>query len=450
MFKRKKKVNDVIEQLEAQNALLRDNYTQLQTVYKNVMATVDTAYTWNNIKYYDKALALSHSLYNYGEDFGCGYYRKCITYRAKATRSSGIEVNTNTGKQRELAFAKEFIKINGLNAQQLNRITIGAELEGKVLILLKPNTQPWTWNGNKEIGMVETLYIPYAEKHYNLICDNNGAIVSVDLGGGTVIPAERFVYYRVDQPCNDPNKTNIPCQAVFSECRGMEESCHNNRKQNNIFSDPLYVALCQDINAAEVTSKSLSSIAPKGKLDLNEVRLMSIAGSDVKAIVPPDRADIGEEQERLLRGISIKTGIPLPVLNAADVNNKNISEFMSETEGKEFEDERNLLGSAMTDIVSKAMALLNGSYTPYDTKEITCTIGKIGNDDWNRAANFWLPACVEGKISTTTLHENIPGIDPELEAKRLEKETKKAKEVMTESQKNLLNTLNVEDNHEHE
>jgi hypothetical protein len=405
------------------------------------IGTNENDFNWHRHLDYASQTALIHSLYMLHEYHG-GFMGTIIDKRAAFVAGGGIEIKgLGENNERDIAFAKEFLKYNQLNKAGFIKMQADIDKEGKCLFrLVVDHDYEWSWDDNgtrrQEKKMVAIQYFSWAKYQYVItpdpICKRKAiAATIIDANRQPLIinkPGE-IVYRKYRGMPNDINSAISIFARAIPHVIAMEKCYTDLRYNDHLFAAPITVTECDTAEALENTIEALEKISepiPGGQGDsgVNAKSGGSFAiQGHMKYLTPEEQKNLESEIDKHRIQIAAIIGLPVHFLgDSSQVKNKNVSENLMENTNTDIYGDRETTTEIMTEAVQKAMILLSGERTPYNHNEIELNVGGITAADYNRLVAFWLPAIEAGKVSLQTFIEQIPGIDPDEELLRLENE----------------------------
>lgn len=402
------------------------------------------AYRYNDFLSDQEAIPAIHSMYDGEREWGITI-GNIIDLRAAFVAGGGIEIDeVIPDSEREKAFADEFLKYNGIDKAGFVKLNIHFEKEGKGLMrLVLINDHEWTWTDSQdeekpEQGMVQIQYFSFHEFNYevfaNKIDREKAETVKMTIDDKPEILEEpKFVYRRTRGKPDDINHAVPVVWRCLHYIIAMEKSAVDMRKQNHLDGFPRPVVICETEEAAASAQERFDKMG----VNLKQEKILFVSG-DMKYLQPAANENIEKENTESRNQISFTTGIPKQFLgDPRDIQGKSVSEY-SLDQLNSISIDRGTMASFITEMLEKAMAMVNGERTAYNPKSVKAHISQITQADWAKLKDFFLPSRESGFISQETFLEKIPELDVGQEIQRLEEEEKIKKEENEQNQKALL------------
>ena len=403
---------------EGQRDILNTNITNA-----NVLTdTVDK----NNYQTYTKKVDGAYKMYNATTDYGAEICKGIVESRVAFIAGEGLSVNSTNKKK--LDFIDRFLTKNKLHGTRLmDVITIG-ELEGKNLIILgtkdkndekiiTARTFSWYWNNyTVEVDPMdrdEVKSIKYKEKKKDM--------------KEKTINIKRSTFVKIGGIEKDINHTNSKLHSVLTEIENFSRAKYDLRKNTHVFGR--YIPYWKTLTTQE--AKSIKNDLQENSWEVGT----GYAGMADFSIVEPSGAAAEAILKDMLTGlkcISITMGIPIHFLAYPELmSNRATAESLHEVVIAGTRKERLIWEEAFHDLIEKACimavdeavednAILKGDF---QVKLPVISISLL-----KQIIEIWYPLLSDNIISMFTFLNMLPGIDPEKEAKLVDKEIEKKME----------------------
>lgn len=422
-----------IQELRSHNESLESsvrNYRDVQAaLVKDILTLreVISKYKGNDYQDYDRAVDEISKKYNGTADWGVITTGAIIDLRAAFILGDGVSVthttDTEAEAERELKWVTDFFTYNGLDAEMAQEIAKEAEIEGKVALRLSYDAEPvGVWQ-----GMVSVRYLSWLAKRYTIETANNDYLWYKTLSwrpkdGETavVIPEEEFVYKKFGGRLSVPNEAQPKIMKCLTEIDRLDRALRDLREINHLFATPTPDFEVEDesqvraiIERIETTNWKIGkAFVHTGKFDLK--------GPDMTGV-----ETLIAEIELLVKMISGTTGIPIHFLGLLDLlKNRATGDNTRELINAATARERKIWCGAFKEMIEKAMELFNANVyaqksqsVKLDPSRIRVDIPLITQEHWDRIERVLIPAANSGIISKDFVASQIPGVDPEQEAK---------------------------------
>ena len=409
----------------------------------------------NSFQDYDSQVLAIYRRYNNLEPYGCTQTRSVIDWRA--TQIAGNGVNAKSKDKTTNDFIQDFLKRNQLSGRKFWEWARDAEMEGKALLTLIPKTK----NGNFTI---EAKNIPWVRWGYDIKTAANDvdeyikAVYEKDRNGGKPVELspDQFVYVKIsgataDRNSYHVNKTPPRIANVLWHIDNIDVALSDLRCNNRLFNAPKLVAETQDELSANTLRNNLfgasSAGETKASLESDVGEFYIIAGRMYYA-EPSGQAvtSLTTEVNTLAKIISGATGIPIHYLGFTDLmSNRATAEDLAELVNTTTSHERESWKPAIKELLSKACEMHSKKTgVIYDTDSIEVSIPVVMMQQINQIANVYLPLYDAKIITRETVQERVPGIDPEIEQKRMQVEEKKKQKESAEMTKLMMQQMQSE------
>lgn len=367
-----------------------------------------------------------------------------IDMRAALVRGDGPNVSSDLPTEesaRVVAFANEMISYNGLNAATLDQILVLMEIEGRCAVTLRwDNEHIWSWVDsegkiNNEKGMVQINPLSWVKKKYvvvpNQTTENRHSQLwveeeqvkwqvgkerparNVTKREGIVYKFEEFAYVRYG-PADNINNAISKWPSLWFSVVEIEAQMVSGHNVSHLHSVPFLVIECKDSeSAAEIIRHYKDNPPLPGDI--------LVSTGSTKYIQPALNEQHKATIDYCLDQIARCSGIPHAFLDPSRLGSKNVAQEGSGVSDS-IEGSRKIIEQLLGEIITKGvnMASVNGS--KMESAGISVALTNNKQKDIESLRDIYLPANIEGKLSNTTLHEIMPGVDVAKEKKRLAEE----------------------------
>jgi hypothetical protein len=409
-------------------------------------------YAWNLFQAYETAIPEIHRMYNCESAWGITI-GALIDLRAAFVGGHGVEIEQIIpDSDREKAFVEKFLETNSLNSAGFLKLLREPEKEGKCLLKIINDPEfKWTWTDKKkevsEKGMAKIQYLSWIESGYKIAPKEWGGEVA-----GTAVyknsdkeaqkitlKEPEFVYRRWRGPSNKIDKATSVFQRVIEHVVGLEKAYFDQRLNNHLFAAAKPWVKCENKHQADEMNSLLNENAEG--YNIASRRIMIYVG-EFKFAQPTESTMLQNEISTHRKAISFHTGIPEQFLgDSSGVRGKDLSENLMEGVDHAMEGDRQVAEDMLNELITKAIAMVNGKTTALRENAVKIRIGKITAADWNRIVAIWMPATNDGLVSRETFLERVPGLDVEQELERLEKEGEEKKKKQEENRDPLIDEM---------
>lgn len=363
------------------------------------------------LSYESQVLALTRR-YNGLSPIGRELTKGIIDTRVSWIAGNGANIDAEGDKEKE--FLESFIEYNGLNGNQFREAVTDGELEGKTLLVLD-------WDAKEQMPCVR--HLAWCESNYKITTDPKDyqTVLSVDLNdkAKTILSdPDMFVYGKFSGSRRYINDAPPRVAMVLFDIDSVSRALRDLRQINHKFGAAFPVFKTETNEDAVQLNRMLNSTKWKigdsiaGRFD---AKYMEPSGSGLESII--------KEMLMHFRIISNNTGIPVFFFAPDLMSNRATAAEMMEMINAATLAERESWKTVITEICQKAMKLyskMTGKILDYEDVEVS--IPQVTLNQVQQLVDVYLPLQMSGIISKQTLREMVPGIDPEVEDERLEKE----------------------------
>lgn len=398
--------------------------------------SLDTVSTGNPYPTYPAAIKELCRKYEGVAEWGCDQARTIVDCRAAFTIGNGIqvvEVDPATGKtvlesagkaKAELDFIRQFIKHNNLDEEAVQEYAKEAELEGRILFVLK-------WN--KEKGNVDLRFLSYNDVAYQVNSAKSDYQVyeSVEYKINSTpykLNKGEFVYKKFAGRVSKVNDLMPKTATILRKLEDLDKAMKDLRSINHLFASPTPHFNCEDGNAAKELYEKLKLVNWKiGKFIVTAKTTFALVGADAAGA-----QSLTTEVVNICKVISGVVGIPVHFLGLPDLmSNRSTSTDLFEMIIASTNRERKTWIGCWEEVFGAAMemASANGAGT-LRREAVSCDIPQITAEKIKELAEVWLPLYQANVIDLDYMLAMIPNADPA--------RIKKAAELAAQAQLDML------------
>jgi hypothetical protein len=374
----------------------------------------------NNYDTYEKQVLGAYEMYNGTSTYGAELLGAIIDARVSFIGGEGISISAEKPATED--FLKQFIKDNRLDGSRFIDTIRTGELEGKNLLILnkdmkkesKVKITSFRWKTHKYVVHADG----YDKEEITSITYKKDGMDDVEL-------KENYVFVRLGGTWDKVNDTPPKIAKVLTDIENFSRAKYDSRKSNHLFGRVTpWMQTESDPEAAQFRDAVQS-----GQWEIGD----GYAGSGMLHLVAPDSDAskvIYDEMVTLLRIISTGTSIPIHWLAHPDLmSNRATAENLIEVVKAGTQLERKSWEEALEVVFRKAMDIAvnsgwdNDIIGPFEVKLPFVSLAEI------KTIVDALKKSVDSKyISVETYQQKLPGIDPDIEKKRLEAQRKEEAE----------------------
>lgn len=365
---------------------------------------------------YDSAIAELGKKYDGVAPWGCFQTRTIVDVRAAFTIGNGVQavvVDPVTKKkldgkqyQKELDFINGFIDFNNLDEEFAQELAKEAELEGRVLLKLVPDTE------KKQVGI---RFISYNTNKYKVSTDpeDYAKYTQVDykIQDKTITLTEgQFTYKKFAGRVDKVNDVMPKTATILRQIEDLDKCLKDLRTMNNLFASPTPHFNCEDQNSAKDLYKKLQEVNWKiGKLLVTTKAQFALVGADAAGA-----ESLVKEMTNIVKVISGVTGIPVHFLGLPDLmSNRSTSTDMFEMIIASTNRERKTWVGTYEELFQAALQMSNEQFgTTFTLGVVSCDIPQITAEKLKALADVWLPLYTAGVVDLDYMLSMIPDADP--------------------------------------
>jgi len=405
----------------------------------------------NNYTKYSSMVCGSYDMYNASADYGAEVFPALIDLRVALLGGEGLNVNANKPATQD--FIDKFLKVNKLSGSRLMQVLLTGELEGKDLIVLSVigkgsdkehiRAQSFSWYINNYTPIISGQDVDFIEgfKYKDKKTDEE-----------MTIDKKQAVYIRLGGTEFDWDETPHKTHKVLTQCANVSRAGYDLRKNGHLWGkiSPTW-KLDFNMPGWQAEAKAINNNIAANSYEIGD----GYAGPADFELKGPPPAGVKVILDGILtdmKFIANNTGIPIHLLSWPELMSnrataENISKLLEITTRKD----RLLWEEAFTELIEKAMvmAIDSGLETNAILGDFNVKLPLVEMETIIELVEKWAQF-VGTFISKEWLMNQIPGIDPILEQKRIEAERKKAAEESPLNNDTNNDTLNQLQNEEEE
>ena len=373
----------------------------------------------NSYTNYSKQVEMAYKMYDGLADYGSEVLPAVADIRVAFIAGEGVSIFSENKKK--LDFLRAFLKHNCLGGSKLLAAALMGEIEGKVLFVLAPNKDKknidarlFSWWLNK--------YVVERDKA------NTEKILSIKYTpeDGTEpkdIPVDKSVYIKIGGSNYKDDKTTTKLGKCLTQCENASRAAFDLRKNTHVFGRifPFWkTAGGADAKTINDAIKDKSFEIGDGYAGPAEMRLLEPSGAAGEALIKDLLVN--------LRFVASMTGVPIhwlawPELMSNRATAENMLEVVSATTKKErliWEESLLILFDRVCIMAVDAGIAMNEILEgTVDVKLPLISLAAL-----QQLMDVWTPIWQADLISTFTMRNMLPGIDPAREDELIEEERK--------------------------
>jgi hypothetical protein len=407
-----RKVNKEIKALE-EGAL---DYMSQASIEQSTNRAADE----NNYNTYEKQVVGAYEMYNGISTYGAELLGAIIDARVAFIGGEGVSISADNPSTED--FLNQLIKDNRLDGSRFIDTIRTGELEGKNLLILskdmkkesKVKITSFRWKTHKYVVHADG----YDKEEVTSITYKKNGMDEEEL-------KENYVFVRLGGTWDKVNDTPSKIAKVLTDIENFSRAKYDSRKSNHLFGRVTPWMQTDENSEAAKFRDAVQS----GEWEIGD----GYAGSGMLHLVAPgsDASKvIYDEMVMQLRIISTGTSIPIHWLAHPDLmSNRATAENLIEVVKAGTQLERKTWEEALEVVFRKAMDMAvdsgwsNDIIGDFEVKLPFVSLAEIV------AIVEALKASVDSKyISVETFQQKLPGIDPDIEKKRLESQRKEEAE----------------------
>lgn len=429
-FKKRKEIKKIQALEEAGRDILNTTITSQQT---STAGAVDK----NNYKTYQSQVERSYQMYDAVCDYGAEILRGIVDTRVSFIMGEGLSVTCNNPDAEK--FIEKMFNLNKLHGSRLLHFGLLGELEGKCLALLFPDVKKAT---------IKIRALPYYTNPYTVNYNplDTDEVQSVDYkpkkkdGETKNISGKNIVYIQTGGSGRYKQETPSRIHCVLTDIENFSRAKYDLRKNTHLFGGDMFFFQTDSMEAAA----AINSAIQDKSWEVGD----SYAGMAKLSILEPDGNGsdaILKDMLSSLKIISVMTGIPIHWLGYPELmSNRATADNLIQAIVSSTKRDRLVWEEGIREIIIKAidMAIDSGiekNNIKCDPDSIKVTLPLVSIELLKLMSEVWIPLWQGGLVSTETIMDKLPGINPYIEKERLKKQNE------PEKNDGILKQLQTED-----
>lgn len=416
-FANRRELRAVRAKLQATAEAERDVTTTYIAGRTNMGSVVDK----NSYTNYASQVLAAYKMYDGLADYGSEVLPMVVDLRVAFIGGEGLSLYSKNKKK--LKFAQALVKFNRLSGSRLIAAVRMGELEGKVLFRLKPD---------EEKQQIRTSLFSWRENKYKVERDKKDKeqILSIKYKPDGAdkdeeISIDESVYMKLGGSSTKDDEATTKIGKCLTQCENASRAAFDLRKNTHVFGKifPYWKtetgADAKTINDA-VNAKSFE--IGDGYAGAAEMRLLEPSGSAADAII--------KDMLNSLRFVAAMTGVPIHWMAWPELmSNRATAENMLEVVNAATKYERLLWEEGLGTLLEKCMTLaIDAGYADNGIldDELDIRLPLVSLAALKQMMEVWTPLWESKLISTFTMRNMLPMIDPAHEAELIKKEQEEA------------------------
>jgi len=397
----------------------------------------------NQYKTYAATIIGIYDMFNNAKDFGGEFIKSILRTRVAFIAGGGVTVIAE--KERTAKWITDFLTYNKLlEGSNLFRYVLTSEMEGKTLLIIKPN---------KDKTKIDVRMFIYKKNPYVVDMDkkDDQVIKSVTYKSERetkveeVANIDNLVYIKIGGSPDKVNETTPVVGNCLTDVENASRIKYDLRYNNHLFGKLTPSFKTNDMVEAKALNNLLLTT------DWKTGRTY-VGTAELKLVGPPPEATeaLIMELKTACRIISMNTGIPIHWLSWPDLmSNRSTAENLMEVVNAATIMEREIWEEGLTELIQKAMIIATELGMPEavnDPDGFEIRLPLISEAKMKEINETWIPLADGDYVTKDSVRNKIPGINPLFEKKMIEDE----KEERLNKIKNKFNNELVDENHEEE
>lgn len=341
--------------------------------------------------------------------WGVQQIRNIVDLRSAFIIGQGIKIEPKKKGSREQEFIEGFIKHNDLDEEMPQDLAKEAEIEGRMLVKLIPNT---------EKKQIDLRYISYSINNYKVVTATDDykkyekvTWRDMTLQKDMVLLPNEFVYKKFAGRVNKVNDVMPKVAMVLRMCEALDKALNDWRDINHLFAAPTPHFKCTTDKEVEATQKAIKDINWRiGKLLITTAEY-ALKGPESDAGLK----SLENEIITLAKVISGATGIPVHFLGLPDLmSNRAVSTDLFEFINASTNKERHVWEGLYEEIFDKAIRMANESFkTGLVEDQVNVNVLQITEAKIKELVDIWMPLYAGGIVDLDYVLSKIPDADPD-------------------------------------
>jgi hypothetical protein len=414
--------------------------------------TDNAHYTGSKYRTYDSQVTELAKKYAGTADWGALTARNIIDVRTAFITGTGVIAKVREGysgdAKRELEFIRRFMRFNEIDGKKPQLWGTEAEIEGKVLLRLKPVIDPLD-----SLGNIRVTHTPWRYYRYEILPDEpnfdhflrayfvgGGAAASSQIPGANTNPPvtsfnltePTFVYARFGGNPYEVNLTPPKTAFVLRHVEDLDKELWDWRKINHLFAAPTPWFNCEDADEARRLDTQLTQknwrIGKALVTAATEFSLVCSTGEGYESIRKAIESDI--------QVISGTTGVPVHFLGHPELlSNRSTADTLLQLIELSTDKERDIWEATYTELFRKSMVMFNDSFSNnLNPDAIVAHLPVTSTANLVFVEKVYLPMYMAGALSLETLLSyltdvNLPAEIKRVKAAQAEQEAKDAEKL---------------------
>lgn len=378
----------------------------------------------NNYRTYSSQVEGAYRMYDGLSDYGGEVVSSVVDIRCAFIAGEGVSFYSKNKAKTE--FVRAFLKRNKLNGSRLLSAVQMGELEGRALFVMAPAK-----GGEKVKGQVDARLLSWYATKYEVKRDARDyeALTSIkyrpDADKEAVdVPVDRSVYVKLGGCSHNSEDTPTKIGKVLTQCENASRAAYDLRKNTHLFGRVFPYWNTNDPAGATFINNALKDKS----LEIGD----GYAGPAKLGFIEPSGGAADAVIKDLLlamRFIASMTGVPIHWLAWPELmSNRATAENLLEVVNAATKRERLVWQECLSELLEKAMmvAVNAGADAAIMKDDFDLRLPLISMASLQQLVDVWLPLWQDKLVSTFTLRNMIPGVDPEDEEEQVEAEKEEA------------------------
>ncbi|MFA5186629.1 MAG: hypothetical protein WC551_09155 [Patescibacteria group bacterium] len=445
-------VNHLQTQLSTLKTREHDLHVTVQALTNTLTGLEETDsahYIGSKYRTYDSQVTELAKKYDGTADWGALTAKNIIDVRTAFITGTGVVAKVREGfdgdAKRELEFIRRFMRFNEIDGKKPQLWGTEAEIEGKVLLRLKPVIDPIDSGGN-----IRVIHTPWRYYKYEILPNEpdfdhfirayyagSATVAASQIPGASTTPPitafnltePYFVYARFG---GNPYKVNLtPPKTAFvlRHVEDLDKELWDWRKINHLFAAPTPWFNCEDPDVARQLNEHITQKNWRiGKAIVTahtEFDLVCAKGEGYESIRKAIESDI--------QVISGTTGVPVHFLGHPELlSNRSTADTLLQLIELSTDKERDIWEATYTELFRKSMVMFNDSFSNnLDPDAIVAHLPVTSTANLVFVEKVYLPMYLAGALSLETLLSYLTDVNlpAEVERVKVAQEEKEEKEA---------------------
>lgn len=354
--------------------------------------------------------------------YGNEIVRLVIKFRSGLIAGNGA---TLTAEGKEGEFLETFLEANPFGDKLLNRSIRGAEIEGQVLFLIKPDVIE-TDSGEEKTIVVR--YLPWERWRYDVVTDPDdsekvtGITFKDAKDKDTALTPDQFVYF-VTEDSEDSKNPISPIGTILTEAINMGKSKADWRSMNHIWGALGAYFEAPDLQSGQLMIKEIARMEAAGGLKVGN----TMAGPAKMMFPEPSgngQESISKELDSSARIVSGTTGVPIHHFGwAKEMSNRATAEELIDSVVAHTAPQRQAFTMGLRDVVRKSFRMWNKlNQGSLKSEKVSVGLAQVSRQQIKDLMEVWAPLNEGGFVSKVAVRQRIPDYDMKEDDKNMEEE----------------------------